>query len=358
MSEKTHFASQPNVEFCAENMHRFAVAPMLEVTDRHFRAFCRLLSRQTTLWTEMIHADAIINSSFTTHLLGFSLAEHPLVLQLGGSEPDRLGAAARIAAKFGFTELNLNCGCPSPRVTAGRFGACLMLEPQLVAQCLRQMAGSGLPCSVKCRIGVDDEDSYAFVHRFVDVVSSESPCKVFVIHARKAYLKGLSPKENRTVPPLDYEVVLRLAADFPTLTFVLNGGIKTLGAASVQLGRPGVAGVMLGRAVTDSIWQLADVDRSICNSVNPCSSRREALLAYAEYADAIREQEPRTSLSALMRPLVSLFTGEKGAAAFRQLLSDRRAADEAGSLTALVKRSISMMESANLNALDTPPGAV
>src|SRR5271166_5028978 len=209
--------------------HRFCVAPMMEWTDRHCRYFHRQLSPHARLYTEMVTSAAILHGN-RQRLLAFQEAEHPVALQLGGSNPEDLARAAEIGLSFGYDEINLNCGCPSDRVQSGRFGACLMAEPELVAECvaaMRSAVGTAIPVTVKCRIGIDDQDSETALSRFVECVASAG-CDIFIVHARKAWLQGLSPKENRDVPPLDYDRVYRLKAAFPELTIVLNGGIASL----------------------------------------------------------------------------------------------------------------------------------
>ena len=220
--------------------HKFCVAPMMDWTDRHCRYFHRQLSKRARLYTEMVTSAAIAHGD-RQRLLAFDPSEHPVALQLGGSDPDELARAAETGAAFGYVEINLNCGCPSDRVQSGRFGACLMAEAALVGQCVSAMqsaVGGGVPVTVKCRIGIDDQDSEADLSRFVETVASAG-CGIFIVHARKAWLKGLSPKENRDVPPLDYERVYRLKAAFPELTVVINGGIATLDEALVHLERGG-----------------------------------------------------------------------------------------------------------------------
>jgi len=229
-------------------IHRFCIAPMMDWTDRHCRFFHRILSRHAVLYTEMVTADAVIHGD-RDRLLGFSSAEHPVALQLGGSDPAKLAAAAGIGVAWGYDELNLNVGCPSDRVQVGRFGACLMAEPALVARCIRAMRDavpSSVPVTVKSRIGIDAQDSEADFRRFVDVVAGDGGATVFIMHARKAWLDGLSPKENREIPPLDYARVHRLKAERPDLEVVVNGGISSLDAAAAHLDH--VDGVMLGRA--------------------------------------------------------------------------------------------------------------
>ena len=223
-SPHTHFESK--VKAVQYQAHRFCVAPMMDWTDRHCRVLHRLLTRHALLYTEMITAEAILHGD-RDRLLGFSAVEHPIALQLGGCDPAKLADAARVAEGFGYDEINLNVGCPSDRVQGGHFGACLMAEPDLVAGCIAAMRSAvAVPVTVKCRIGIDDQDSEADLSRFVDVVA-DAGCNVFIVHARKAWLKGLSPKQNREVPPLDYDRVYRLKAARPDLTIVINGGIAS-----------------------------------------------------------------------------------------------------------------------------------
>ena len=236
--------------------HRFCVAPMMDWTDRHCRYFHRLLTRHARLYTEMVTAEAVIHGD-RERLLGFDPAEQPVALQLGGADADRLAMAAAIGAQLGYAEINLNVGCPSDRVQEGRFGACLMAEPDLVARCVAAMQRRvAVPVTIKCRIGIDDQDSEADFQRFVDGVAGAG-CSVFIVHARKAWLSGLSPKENREIPPLDYDRVYRLKAARPDLTVVVNGGITTIEAAERHLAH--VDGVMLGRAAYRQPYLLAEV---------------------------------------------------------------------------------------------------
>ena len=232
---------------------------MMEWTDRHCRYFLRLISRRTFLYTEMVTAEAVLHGN-RERVLGFSPEEHPVGLQLGGSDPRRLAEAARIGAAYGYDEINLNIGCPSDRVQSGRFGACLMAEPDLVAACVAAMGEAvDVPITVKCRIGIDDQDAEESLDRFIELVS-QAGCRTFIVHARKAWLKGLSPKENRDVPALDYGRVGRLKARRPDLEIVLNGGIESFSEARKQL--PNVDGVMLGRAAYADPYLLAAVDRT------------------------------------------------------------------------------------------------
>src|SRR5262245_50525717 len=260
--------------------HRFCVAPMMDWTDRHCRFFHRLLTRNALLYTEMVTAPAVLHGD-RARLLALDASEHPVALQLGGSDPLALAEAAAIGANYGYDEINLNVGCPSDRVQEGRFGACLMAEPELVAACVAAMrARVSVPVTVKCRIGIDDQDSEADLERFVSAVAGAG-CRTFIVHARKAWLQGLSPKENREVPPLDYGRVHRLKAEHPELEIVINGGIASLDEAEAHLAK--VDGVALGRAAYQNPYLLADVDRRLFGATGTLSRRMvlDALLPYA-----------------------------------------------------------------------------
>jgi tRNA-dihydrouridine synthase A len=260
---------------------RLSVAPMMAWTDRHCRYFHRLLAPGALLYTEMVHSGAVLFGDAARHL-AFDPAEHPVALQLGGSEPDELARAARAGEAFGYDEVNLNCGCPSERVQRGAFGACLMREPARVADSVAAMrAVVAVPVTVKCRIGVDDSEEFDFLAGFVAEVAAAG-CSTFVVHARKAWLKGLSPKENREVPPLRYEVVHRLKREFPALTVVLNGGLRDPAAAAAQLAH--VDGVMVGREAYENPWSLAGFARATLGAQTPPPPPREAVLeAMAAY---------------------------------------------------------------------------
>src|SRR6056297_949064 len=299
------------------------VAPMMDWTDRHCRYFHRLLAPSARLYTEMVTSGAVIHGD-RERLLGFDPAEHPVALQLGGSEPGDLAEAARIGAELGYDEINLNCGCPSDRVQKGRFGACLMNEPERVRDCLAAMGEAvEVPVTVKTRIGVDDNDSEAFLHRFVDIVA-QSGVQTFIIHARKAWLSGLSPKQNREVPPLDHARVRRLAEHFPDLRFVMNGGIEQSGQALAELAH--VDGVMLGRAAYQNPWVLAELENSLGAGGVP--TRADAVAAMIEYASGQHERGVR--VASIGRHMLGLFHGQPGARAWRRLLSQRMHADGAG----------------------------
>jgi tRNA-dihydrouridine synthase A len=315
--------------------HRFCVAPMMEWTDRHCRYFLRLISRRTFLYTEMITAEAVLYGN-RERVLGFSAEEHPVGLQLGGSDPAKLAAAAKIGADYGYDEINLNIGCPSDRVQSGRFGACLMAEPALVAECVAAMRdAAGLRVTVKCRIGVDDQDAEESLDRFVDSVA-EAGCRTFFVHARKAWLKGLSPKENREVPPLDYGRVLRLKQRRPDLEIVLNGGIESFAGALSHL--PGVDGVMLGRAAYADPYLLADVDSALFRSDETPPSRLDVLDRFVPYVEAQLAQGAR--LNQMTRHILGLFHGQPRARAFRRHLAENAHLDGAGIEVLLAARRI------------------
>lgn len=290
---------------------------MMDWTDRHCRVFHRQLTARALLYTEMVTADAVIHGD-RARLLGYSEVEHPIALQLGGSDPAKLAEAARIGAELGYDEINLNVGCPSDRVQEGRFGACLMSEPELVAACVASMrAHQPVPVTVKCRIGIDDQDAEEDLRRFIDVVS-DAGCTRFVVHARKAWLKGLSPKENREVPPLDYERVYRLKAARPDLEIVINGGIETIEEARRHLDH--VDGVMLGRAAYQNPAILADVDRLIFDAGTESPTRAAALEAMLPYIEQHLERGGR--LSNITRHVLGLYHGQPRGKTFRRHLSE------------------------------------
>ena len=298
----------------------FAVAPMMDWTDRHCRFFHRAISRSARLYTEMITAAAVRHGD-AERLLGFSALEHPLALQLGGNDPAELANAAVVGERFGYDEINLNCGCPSSRVQDGAFGACLMRTPARVADCVRAMSDAvSVPVTVKHRIGIGREEDYGFVRDFVGTVA-EAGCRTFIVHARNAWLEGLSPKENRSVPPLRYEVVHRLASDFPALDFMLNGGLDDHDAIAVNRG--GLQGVMVGRAAYQSPWMLAEVDARYGTATVGSSVTRDRWSVVRTMVDyAQREQRAGTPLRAIARHMLGLFNGLAGARIWRRMLSD------------------------------------
>jgi tRNA-dihydrouridine synthase A len=297
--------------------YSFSVAPMMYWTDRHCRAFHRVLTRRALLYTEMVTTGALIHGP-RDRLLAYSPEEHPVALQLGGSDPAALAACAVMAEERGYDEVNLNCGCPSDRVQNGRFGACLMAEPQLVADCIATMrAAVKIPVTVKCRIGIDEQDPEESLRTFIETVAKAGP-DLFIVHARKAWLKGLSPKENRDVPPLDYDLVARVKAERPDLKIVLNGGLPSLEAAAGHLSW--ADGVMLGRAAYEQPWRLASVDSTIFGEPDPVATRREAIEAYLPYVE--RELSLGTPLGAITRHILGLFAGQPGGRLFRRHLSE------------------------------------
>ncbi|WP_304171004.1 tRNA dihydrouridine(20/20a) synthase DusA [Phenylobacterium aquaticum] len=294
---------------------RLSVAPMMDWTDRHCRAFHRGLSSRALLYTEMVTTGAVLHGD-RERLLGFDAVEHPVALQLGGSDPADLAAAARIGADLGYDEINLNVGCPSDRVQSGRFGACLMREPELVAECMAAIgAAVAVPATVKCRIGVDDQDAEASLFGLVDLCA-QAGVSHFIVHARKAWLKGLSPKENRDIPPLDYELVYRLKRARPDLTIAINGGIADLDAAEAHLGQ--VDGVMLGRAAYHNPGLLGAVDRRMFGEDREVGAA-EAVELYKPYI-AARLAEG-VHLAAMTRHMLGLFHGMPGARSWRRILT-------------------------------------
>ncbi|WP_051412627.1 tRNA dihydrouridine(20/20a) synthase DusA [Pseudoxanthomonas sp. J35] len=302
---------------------RLSVAPMMDWTDRHCRVFHRLLAPNARLYTEMVHANAVVLGD-RERLLGFDPVEHPVALQLGGSEPEALAQAARIGAEWGYDEVNLNCGCPSDRVQAGRFGACLMREPSLVAECVAAMAAaSPVPVTVKCRLGVDDDHEYERFEAFVDTVAAAG-CATFVVHARNAWLQGLSPKENREVPPLRYDWAWRLKAGRPGLQVLVNGGIATVEQAQAQLAH--VDGVMVGRAAYHDPYVLHAMDVALHGG--QLRPRDELLRALRPYVEA--QLARGVELKHIVRHVLGLFHGQPGGRAFRQVLSEGAHREGAG----------------------------
>lgn len=299
---------------------RLSVAPMMDWTDRHCRYFHRLLSRHALLYTEMVTTGALIHGDVARHLR-FNAEEHPVALQLGGSEPADLAHCARLGEQWGYDEINLNCGCPSERVQRGAFGACLMAEPQLVADCVKAMVDVvGVPVTVKHRIGIDKTESYGFVRDFVGAVS-EAGCKVFSVHARNAWLKGLSPKENREVPPLRYEMVHQLKNEFPHLTITINGGIANAGQVATQLQH--LDGVMIGREAYHNPWWLASWDEAFFGEAPNGLTRETVEAQMCDYM--VREHEANgTPWSNIARHMLGLRHGLAGSRRWRQVWSDHK----------------------------------
>jgi tRNA-dihydrouridine synthase A len=298
---------------------------MMDWTDRHCRVFHRLITRRTRLYTEMVTTGALLHGDVARHL-DYSAAEHPLALQLGGSEPADLAHCARLAQQWGYDEINLNCGCPSERVQRGAFGACLMAEPLLVADCVAAMRDAcSLPVTVKHRIGVDRQDSYDFVRDFVGTVAQRGGCAVFIVHARSAWLQGLSPKENRELPPLRYDFVARLKTDFPQLVFVLNGGVKDDLQIAEQLAR--VDGVMVGRHAYHEPWAMAGWDELFFGDAPAAASRAAVEDGMVAYLATLAARGQPWALAA--RHMLGLWNGTPGARRWRQVWSDHRLKAEA-----------------------------
>jgi tRNA-dihydrouridine synthase A len=306
--------------------HTFSVAPMMDWTDRHCRAFHRALTRHALLYTEMLTADAVIHGA-RERLLGFDAAEQPVALQLGGSDPAKIAEAARIGAAYGYGEINLNIGCPSDRVQSGRFGACLMREPDLVAALWEaaQTAAPNLPVTIKSRLGVDEQEPRAALFALVDACA-RAGCRTFIVHARKAWLKGVSPKDNRELPPLDYALVRLLKRERPHLTIVLNGGLADLDHARAE--SEGLDGVMLGRAAYQNPALLLDVDARMFGASAPAQSREAAVEAHMPYI--ARMLEAGVPLHAMTRHMLGLFHGRPGGRRWRRVLSEQGVKPGAG----------------------------
>ncbi len=297
--------------------YTFSVAPMMDWTDRHCRMLHRSFTKRALLYTEMVTADAVIHGD-QKRLIGYHDGEHPVALQLGGSDPVKLAEAAKIGEQFGYDEINLNCGCPSDRVQSGAFGACLMREPERVADCVSAMRNAvSVPVTVKCRIGIDDDDPEERLFGFVDQVASAG-CEIFIVHARKAWLQGLSPKENRDIPPLDYELVARLKRDRPNLVISLNGGLGSFDLAKAELDR--FDGVMLGRAAYHEPGLLGAVDAEIFGELSHDVGPWEALENYREYM--LSQLTEGVHLHAMTRHMMGMFAGLPGARKWRRTLSE------------------------------------
>ena len=315
---------------------RLSVAPMMDWTDSHCRAFHRVLAPHARLYSEMVHANAVIHGD-RARLLAMDPSEHPVALQLGGSEPALLAQAARIGAEAGFDEINLNCGCPSDRVQAGRFGACLMREPQLVADSVAAMIAAvpDVPITVKCRLGVDDDHEWERFLAFIDTIA-EAGCRTFVVHARNAWLQGLSPKENREVPPLRYDWAYRLKRERPALQVMVNGGIADSGEATAHLAH--VDGAMLGRAAYHTPYLLHQLDVAWFGGEQ--RTRGELLRAYRPYVEA--QLARGVFLQPIVRHILGLFAGQPGGRAFRQVLSE--GGHKPGADWSLVEQALALTE--------------
>ena len=319
----------------AADQLRLSVAPMMDWTDSHCRVFHRVLAPHARLYSEMVHANAVIHGD-RTRLLAMDPCEHPVALQLGGSEPALLAQAARIGADAGFDEINLNCGCPSDRVQAGRFGACLMREPALVADSVAAMiAACSVPVTVKCRLGVDDDHEWERFIAFIDTIA-DAGCRMFVVHARNAWLQGLSPKENREVPPLRYDWAYRLKRERPALQVIVNGGIADAAEATAHLDH--VEGAMLGRAAYHTPYLLHELETRWFGGTQ--RARGELLRAYRPYVEA--QLDRGVLLKHITRHLLGLFSGQPGGRAFRQVLSE--GAHKPGADWSLVEQALALTE--------------
>ena len=305
--------------------HKLSCAPMLDWTDRHCRYFYRVMSKHTVLYTEMVTTGAILFGK--GDYLSFNDEEHPVVLQLGGSDPVALTECAKLAEQKGYDEININVGCPSDRVQNGRFGACLMAEPNVVAECVDKMrAAVNIPVTVKSRIGIDDQDSYEFLHTFIEQVS-QAGCQHFIVHARKAWLSGLSPKQNREVPPLDYERVYQIKKDFSQLEISINGGIKTFEETKAHLNH--IDGVMIGREVYQNPYMLTEADQQLWASDHAILSRAEVIEQMSVYIDRYVASGGR--VWHVVRHMLGLCNGLPGARQFRRYLSENAGREGANS---------------------------
>ncbi|WP_298219736.1 tRNA dihydrouridine(20/20a) synthase DusA [Halothiobacillus sp.] len=299
---------------------RFCIAPMLDRTDRHYRYLARLMTRHARLYTEMVTTGALLHGDVSRHLQ-FNESEHPVALQIGGSNPADLAACAILGVEYGYDEINLNVGCPSDRVQNGSFGACLMATPEIVAEGVRSMREAvDVPVTVKTRVGIDRSDSFEAFSRFIDIVAEQGGCEVFIIHARKAWLDGLSPKENREIPPLRRDFVYRIQDEYPELTFVLNGKLETLPEMQTELAQvPG--GIMVGRAAYEHIDWLRFVDQTLFDAEAIVPARSVVVQAYRAYM--VEALELGTPMPPLLKPLLTLFNGLPGARAFRRYVSEQ-----------------------------------
>jgi tRNA-dihydrouridine synthase A len=341
---KCHRVIEKPIKSNKNNSLRFCVAPMMDWTDRHCRVFHRVLTRRALLYTEMLTTGAVIFGD-RARLLGFDRSEHPLALQLGGSDPQALATAAGIGEAFGYDEINLNVGCPSDRVKDGRFGACLMAEPDLVAACVSAMKRAvKIPVTVKCRIGIDDQDPEEALDRLARGVMAAGADAV-IVHARKAWLNGLSPKENRDIPPLDYHRVYRLKRALPEIPIIINGGIGSLAEARAHLEH--VDGVMLGRAAYQEPWRLLSVDAELFAGTPPHRTMKDAFAAMTPYIE--RELARGTRLHAISRHFVGAFHGVPGARAFRRHLAEQGVKPGAG--IDVLREAIAMVDERKVAAV-------
>lgn len=315
------------------NQHLISIAPMMDWSDRHYRFFMRLITKRALLYTEMITTGAIIHGD-RDRFLKFNHEEHPVAIQLGGSDPDQLARCSTIATEYGYDEINLNVGCPSDRVQSGRFGACLMAEPDLVAECVAAMKKeTHLPVTVKTRLGIDDRDSFEELCGFISKVS-DSGCKTFILHARKAWLNGLSPKENREIPPLKYDRVYQIKQDFSDLEIMINGGIKNIPEIDNHL--ENIDGVMIGREAYHNPYFLAEVDQHFYKEKTRLLSRSEVIDEFIKYAD--QQIQQGVHIKHMTRHILGLFQGQPGAKKWRRYLSEN--AYKPGASSDVIKQAL------------------
>lgn len=319
--------------------HRFSIAPMMDWSDRHCRYFWRLLTQHSLLYTEMVVSGALIYGD-KRRFLKHSEREYPLALQVGGSDPKELSKCAQMAEEWGYSEINLNCGCPSDRVQSGKIGAVLMREPEVVARCVEAMRSAcTIPVTVKHRIGVDDMEDYTDLKRFVDIVA-DAGCKTFIVHARKAWLKGLSPKENREIPPLQYDLVYRLKQELPELTIVINGGITTTEQSKTLL--ENLDGVMIGREAYHNPYFLHQVDQTVFGSTSKNISRAEVMHEFIHYCEQQLAAEPHLRLHHMSRHILGLYQGQANARLFRRFITEN--ANKPGATTQVLRDALSIVE--------------
>jgi len=338
-------------------LHKFSIAPMMDVTHTHYRFFARLLTRHSTLWTEMFHADALLhNENARKRALFFHPVQHPVICQLGGNNPESLRKAAKLVEDAGFDEIDLNCGCPSPKVTKSAFGAVLMKSPDLVAECVKAMMEEvSIPVHVKCRIGVDEFEDYAFLKEYVDKVRDVG-CKRVIVHARKAFLKGLNPAQNRSVPPLKYEVVLQLAKDYPDMEISINGGFKNLDSVEdILVEENGLKGCMVGRMAYQDPWKLNDVDRRIYGQKNVGLTRKEILAIWADYGDSAIEANDRLGWDVLIKPIIFLYKDEEFNGVYRRFLANLPVRRSYEKFSGFVNEASRVFEEVNPEAANRSP---
>jgi tRNA-dihydrouridine synthase A len=300
------------------NYHKVSIAPMMAITNNHFRQLTRLLTKETLLYTEMIHHDTVIHQINGEKELYYDVGQNPIVLQLGGNDPELLGKVSQCAKELGYNEINLNCGCPSNKVIRHNFGACLMKEPELVAKCCKNIReATNIETTVKCRLGLD-KDKPEFLDNFIRTVNEQGNVNHFIIHSRLA-LMGLNTDQNRKIPPLKYERVYKLKEDFPDINFSINGGIKTLDEVNGFLDNGRITGCMIGRAAYDNMWLLSQADRKVYGKTGKIFSRKDVIYEYCDYCDKVEDKE---NVCDLIKPLTFLFSSEKKNSVYKQLLYD------------------------------------